>query len=68
MEYCRQTTSGVKKGTDLINQIKSSPFRLDYRIFVVIWVWKMLKSMRGTSDRQLDETLLRKLREAGYKV
>ncbi|MCX4216259.1 MULTISPECIES: hypothetical protein [unclassified Pseudomonas] len=42
--------------------------RLDDKVISVIWHWKSVKSMRGTSDQQLDETLLRKMREAGYKV
>jgi len=42
--------------------------RLDDKVVSVIWHWKSVKSARGTSDQQLDETVLRKMREAGYKV
>ena len=42
--------------------------RLDDKVISVIWHWKSIRSTRGTSDRQLDETLVRKMREVGYKV
>ncbi|WP_085711318.1 MULTISPECIES: hypothetical protein [unclassified Pseudomonas] len=63
----------LKAVSDLDKYVLAEAFleeydRLDDKIISVIWHWKSVKSMRGTSDQQLDEALLRKMREAGYKV
>ena len=42
--------------------------RLDSRILPVIWKWKSVKSIRGISDQQFDETVLLLMRSAGYMV
>lgn len=41
---------------------------LDSRILPVIWHWKSVKSIRGTSDQKFDENVLIHMRSAGYMV
>ncbi len=42
--------------------------RLDSKVLPAIWHWKSVRSIRGMSDEQFDETVLALMRSAGYRV
>ncbi|ESK55245.1 hypothetical protein [Acinetobacter tjernbergiae] len=41
---------------------------LDSKALPLIWHWKSIKSARGISDEQFDDSILVQMREAGYFV
>lgn len=41
---------------------------LDGKVLSLIWHWKSIKSVRGISDKQFDDSIIVQMRESGYSI
>lgn len=61
-----ETDPGMDK-YELANVFLTRFDRLDSKVLPAIWHWKSVRSIRGMSDEQFDETVLALMRSAGYR-
>ncbi len=62
-----ETDPGMDK-YELANVFLTRFDRLDSKVLPAIWHWKSVRSIRGMSDEQFDETVRALMRSAGYRV
>lgn len=53
---------------DLAFIVLEEYFLLDSKVLPLIWHWKSIKSIRGISNEEFDDSIMIQMREAGYSI